>query len=205
MNGLWQPTWQRDYGGACYEPTTATLLAAASIAATVAGAGVAYMGAQNAAEASSQQANYNAQIAANNKIQADQAAEVAKQQGDIDQVKKAQQESVLIGQQKAGLAANGVDVGSGSAVDLLADTKAAGMLDQLTIANNTARTVAGYKNQGIGYQNQAALDRSTSANALTAGNLAGAGSLITAAGKVASTWYNFNYGTKQSNSSLGAN
>lgn len=173
------------------------VLAAVSIAATVAGAGLSYMGAQQQASATSAQMQYNAQVAKNNQTMADQAAVVAQQQGEVQQQQKANQEAVLIGQQKAGFAANGVDVGSETATNLLSDTKAAGELDQLTIANNAARETQGYKNQSINYAGQAGLDEASSQSALTGGALKGAAALVTGAGQVASSWYNFNYGQKQ--------
>lgn len=51
----------------------------------------------------------------------------------------------LIGSQRAGFAAQGVDVGSGSAVDVQADAAYLGELDALTIRNNAAREAWGYE------------------------------------------------------------
>lgn len=165
--------------------------AAAGAAAAIAGAGISYMGAQSQAQAASESANYNAEVAANNQLEANQAATVAQQQGAQAQVEKAYQEDVLVGQQKAGLAANGVDVGSGSAVNLLSDTKAAGELDQLTIQNNAAREAQGYLNQGIGYANQAQIDQAAGQAALQGGALKADSALVTGAGQVASSWYKY--------------
>lgn len=173
-------------------------LAAASIAATVVGAGVSYMGAQQAAQASAAQQSYNAEVAANNQVTANAAAVTAQQQGAVQAQEKAFATAQLEGRQKAGLAANGVDVNSGSAVDLLSDTAAAGELDQLTITNNAARTAVGFQNQGIGYQNQATLDEASSADALQGGALKADASIIQGAGSVASTWYNTQYGQRLS-------
>ena len=168
-----------------------TAIGIASVAASAVGAGVSYMGAQQQASAQSNADKYNAEVAANNQLMANQAAAVATEQGAVAQQQKANQEDVLLGQQKAGLAANGIDVGSGSAVDLLSDTKAYGELDQLTIRNNAAREAQGYTNQGISYANQAQVDEASSAATLQGGALKGASSLITGAGQVASQWYNY--------------
>ena len=118
-------------------------------------------------------------------------AQAALQEGAVAQQQKAYQEDVLVGQEKAGLAANGVDVGSGSAVDILSDTKAAGELDQLTILNNAQRTSVGFTNQGINYGNQANINEAASQAALTGGDLAATSDVIKGAGAVASTWYNY--------------
>ena len=166
-------------------------LAVAGIAASVVGAGVGAVGAISQANASSASASYNAEVAKNNQTAADQSAQAALQEGAVAQQQKAYQEDVLVGQEKAGLAANGVDVGSGSAVDILSDTKAAGELDQLTILNNAARTSAGFINQGINYGNQANINEAASQASLTGGDLAATSDVIKGAGAVASTWYNY--------------
>jgi hypothetical protein len=177
-------------------------LAAVSAVAAVAGAGVAYVGAQNSAQATANADQYNEEIAANNQQQANAAATAALQQGQVAQQQKANQEDVLLGQQKAGLAANGVDVGSGTAVDLLGDTKAAGEFDQLTITNNAQREAAGYTNQGINYQNQAVVEQQLAASTLQGGALKADSSLITGAGQVSQVWnaYNNSQSSKSSNS-----
>lgn len=167
-------------------------LAAVSAVAAVAGAGVAYVGAQNSAQATANADKYNEEIAANNQQQANAAATAALQQGQVAQQQKANQEDVLMGQQKAGLAANGIDVGSGTAVDLLGDTKAAGEFDQLTITNNAQREAAGYTNQGINYQNQAVVEQQLAASTLQGGALKADSSLITGAGQVSQVWNAYN-------------
>lgn len=173
------------------DPISSSTLAIGSIAATVIGAGIGIMGQMQQANSQSNAMKYNAEVAANNQVEADQAAVVAQQQGAVQQQQKAYQEDVLIGQQKAGLAANGVDVGSGTAVDLLSDTKAAGELDQLTIVNNAQREAMGFKNQSINYSNQAQLDEASSAATLEGGNLKAAATFATSAGQVANQWYNY--------------
>ena len=186
--------WGRDFAKACFTGIEEAAVVAGAVAA-VAGAGVSYMGAQTQGQAASNAATYNAEVNANNQQMADAAAVTAQQQGAVDQQQKANQEDVLIGQQKAGLAANGIDVGSGTAVDLLADTKAAGEFDQLTITNNAARTAQGFENQGINYQNQAVVNEQESAAALQGGELKADSALITGAGSVANSWYNYTNGS----------
>ena len=93
----------------------------------------------------------------------------------------------LFGTQRATLAANGVDLGSGSANEVLATTKYMGERDALTIQNNTANQVWGYKTQGQNYTSEAAADSAT-ANAINP-RMAAATSLLGGAGTVASNWY----------------
>lgn len=119
--------------------------------------------------------------------------------------------------QKVGLAANGVDVGSGSAVDVLTSTDYVGELNANAINDTAARNVAtvrdnaiknawGYQVQSTGYQDQAATSRADSAlyrsdaNRIRSGakgispNSAAAVSLIGSAGQVASSWYSMGKG-----------
>lgn len=171
-------------------------LAIGSTVATVAGAGVSYVASQQAAAATAKQNEYNAQVAENNQRIADNAAQDAIARGDVSEQTKAYQTAQAIGAQRVALAANGVDVNSGSAVDLQSDTAAAGTLDQLTIKNNALRESIGYQNQGINYGNQATLDEQASQDTLAGGALKGTASLISGAGAVSQQWFNFTSGTK---------
>lgn len=183
--------------------TVSTGLLVAGIATSVVGTGVAVYGQMQAANAASEAAKYNAQIAQNNQMLANQEAVDAKSRGDIMAQEKANQTAGVLGRQKASLAANGVDVNTGSSVDLESDTMAAGQLDELTIQNNAARESAGYTNQSVNYSNQAAMDEASSQQAETAGALAAGSTLLKGAGSVAGSWYNFNYGSRQSNPGYG--
>lgn len=183
----------------------AVAIGVATVVAALASTAVSYMGAEQSAQATSNAEAYNAKVQQNNQIIANEAAGAALSQGAIAQQQKAYQEDLLIGQQKVGLAANGIDVGSGSAVDILGDTKAAGEFDQLTIANNTARTVQGFQNEGINYQNQATVDTQMSASTLAGGQLQGDAALFKGAGQVANSWYAYsNYGSGQTSNAVAA-
>lgn len=76
-------------------------------------------------------------------------AQDALQRGDkaVTQVKRQVRQTV--GAQRAALAAQGVDVNEGSAVDLQAETAGFGALDALTIKNNAYREAWGYKTQAL--------------------------------------------------------
>jgi hypothetical protein len=64
--------------------------------------------------------------------------------GDVAANRLESQTRVLVGTQRATLAAQGVDVASGSAVDLQSQTAGFGALDAQTIRNNAAREALGY-------------------------------------------------------------
>jgi hypothetical protein len=64
----------------------------------------------------------------------------------------------VVGSQRAALAASGVDIGSGSALELQADTEALGEYDAAVIRNNAAREAWGYQAQATNFRNQAKFD-----------------------------------------------
>lgn len=93
----------------------------------------------------------------------------------------------LKGRQRAALAGGGVEVDTGSALDITSDTGQFGQLDALTVRNNAER-------EALRHQAEASLLQSTGQNQLT-GSFIGAGStLLTSAGTVASKWSAFSGG-----------
>jgi hypothetical protein len=87
------------------------------------------------------------------------------------------------------LAANGVDLGEGSAANILTTTDVMGEIDANTIAGNAVRSAWGYRTQAVNQTNQALTSR-TAAGAINPGQ-AGFTSLLTGAGSVASNWYRY--------------
>lgn len=88
------------------------------------------------------------------------------------------------GSQKAALAAQGIDIGSGSAADIIAETEAMSELDQieiqknarldaLTIKNNAWREAWGYKQQASIYGSEGEMALSTSKRKATTSLLTG--------------------------------
>lgn len=96
----------------------------------------------------------------------------------------------LKGQQTASLAANGIDLGQGSALRILTDTDTFGQIDANTIQANAIRSAWGYRTQATNYQNQALQSRSA-AGAISPG-MSLATSLLGGATQVAGSWYSFN-------------
>jgi hypothetical protein len=96
--------------------------------------------------------------------------------------------------QRAQLAANGVDLGVGSAVELQASTDIVKEMDALTIQANALRAAWGFKQEGLNFQNAAAIGN---ANANSVSPAASAfGSLVTSAPRVAEAWYRYSQGAK---------
>lgn len=131
----------------------------------------ALMGAQQAQQQGAATAEANLQNAAF----ADAAANDAIKRGEFEADQSRIDTRGMIGAQRAGFAANGVDVNSGSAADIQDDTAALGELDALTIKNNAAREAWGYRTQSQQYQ-QAARNAQRSARSNMFGSLLTAGS-----------------------------
>ena len=110
------------------------------------------------------QNNFNADMA-------DIQAEDAVKRGDNEAVKLLQQANGIKGQQRVTAATNGVDVSSGSALDVQRDTEALSALDAIQIRNNAWREAFGYKVQAVQSRQQgtyASLAARNAANATIA-------------------------------------
>ena len=106
-----------------------------------------------AGEAAQAASEFNASVA---EIQAEDAL----LRGKIAEERYRQGVQLLIGSQRVGFAAQNVDVGVGSAVDVAADTAFIGELDALTIRNNAAREAWGYRQNATSFRlgGQASVD-----------------------------------------------
>lgn len=70
----------------------------------------------------------------------------------------------LIGAQRAAIGASGVDIGSGSALDVQLESARLGAIDEITIRNNAAREAWGYKVEAVNYRSQAILGKYAAKN-----------------------------------------
>lgn len=97
------------------------------------------------ASAQKQSGNVQAQVAEMNAKISDQAANDAINRGGAEADKQRSRARQLAGTQSATMAANGVDLGTGGAMDILGDTAAMGELDALTVLNNASREAYGHR------------------------------------------------------------
>jgi hypothetical protein len=65
----------------------------------------------------------------------------------------------LLGKQRAAMAAQGIDIQSGSAQDIQEETQVVSELDALTIKLNAAREAFGYESQGRGFGMEGILEQ----------------------------------------------
>jgi len=89
--------------------------------------------------------------------------------------------------QEAGMAANGIDIGEGSAARVRTSTDFMGQVDANTIAANALRAAYGYRTQATNFGIDATM-KDASAQAVSPLVAAGT-SMLTGAGRVASSWY----------------
>ncbi|MFM0614531.1 hypothetical protein PQR37_10800 [Paraburkholderia nemoris] len=162
-----------------------------SLAMAAAGAVASAEGAQQQANATASADRYQAQVAKNNQTIATQYAAQATADGENQVAAKQQQTAQMIGGERAAMAANGIDLDSGSALRIQSDTAKLGQLDALTIKNNAARAAYGYQLQGLSYGQQASLDESSAANAVSAGNLNAFSSIVGGASSVGGKWVEY--------------
>lgn len=93
----------------------------------------------------------------------------------------------LKSRQRAAMAANGIDLGVGSAAEIQASTDIMKEIDKNTVEANATRSAFGYRTQAMNFQNEALTKRAT-ASAISPG-MSAASSLLGSAGSVAASWY----------------
>ena len=94
--------------------------------------------------------------------------------------------------QRAAMAANGLDLGSGSPVNVLSSTDLIGEIDAQTIKTNAIASAWGYRVEGSNYSAQAARSKASAGAVSPFGSAAT--TLLGGAGQVASGWYSMNRG-----------
>lgn len=133
-------------------------------------------------QASAQQKalQYQSAIDQQNVTLAQQQSAAALQAGNQQVMQSEMQANQVLGSQKANLAANGVDLGSGSAIDLMATTKFLNQADVANIETNSARQAWGYGVDAANSQASSNLASWQAANTNPAliGGMSGASSLL---------------------------
>lgn len=134
---------------------------------------------------------YQSEVAHNNSIIAGRNAEYASAAGQQRAATVGARNAAVGGKIKTAQAANGVDVNSGSAVDVQAGASEAGQLDVLTEENNALLQAYGYKTQASNYDAQSVLDKTEASQALPSAWLKVGSDLISDASSLAGGWAKF--------------
>ena len=143
-------------------------------------------GAQQSAAAQQQAANYQAAVARNNQITANAEANYATSAGETQQESQGMATRALLGNEKAAQASSGLDVNSGSAVDVRSSAAALGALSGLNVGSNAALQAAQYQAQAGSFGAQAGLSTLQAEQAGTAGGISAFSALAGGAGNLVS-------------------
>jgi hypothetical protein len=152
-----------------------------ALAATAIGGVVSAGGAIMQGQAQAKQAKYQSAVERNNAQIAGWQAEDATQRGKIEEQRQRLQTARLHGAQRAGMAANGVEIDSGSPLDVLMDTAQLGELDALTIRSNAEREVYGLRTQQGNLMAQSGLTTMAGRNAQQASYISAGSTLLSTA------------------------
>lgn len=142
------------------------------------GAYVAAIGAIGQGQAGQQAAEYNEDVAENNKIIAESLAKDALERGRISEKKHRVGLEGFKGKQRSALAKAGVVVDQDTALSLLLDTSEFGEESALNIRANAEREAFGFRAQGAGFAADAAISGAQGRTAGQAGVISAAGHIL---------------------------
>ncbi len=157
-------------------------------AASIIGTGVSAIGAITGAQAQAAQARYSAQVAANNATIAGQNANYAVAAGEAKATDQAMMERARAGAVRAALASHGVDVNTGSAVDVQETGAETGQVDVERQRQEAALRAYGYRTQAVGFTAEQGLETARASSASTAGFLKAGGTLLSGIGSIGGKW-----------------
>lgn len=146
------------------------------------------VGAYTQGKAAAASAKYNAAVASDNALQAKSNSVLAAQSGEAQAGIQEQKTRANVGSILANQGASNIDVNSGSNVDVRSSASELGELNALTVKSNAAREAYGYQVQGVGFQNQGALDKAEASNDTSAGTINAASTFLGGAGSAAGNY-----------------
>lgn len=157
-------------------------------ALAIAGAAISAVGTVAGGIATQNAANYQAQVANNNSIVAQQNAIQAEEAGSVAAENQSLKGAAELGKVKATQAANGIDVNTGSAVDVQASERETNQLNTENVFHNDLLKAYGYRVQSENFQSEGELDEAKASEAVPASVLSATGSLLGSASSIGSKW-----------------
>lgn len=140
--------------------TSANLLALSSGVQSVSAVGQGYAQSQ----ALKARGDYESRMMELNARRAELSAADAIRRGEKDATEVKKQAKKLVGSQRAAMAAQGIVLDDGSALDIQEDTAAMGAEDAMTVRNNAWREAWGFRTQASDYRGQAKFARMAARN-----------------------------------------
>jgi hypothetical protein len=152
------------------------------------GAGVSAVGTIESGYATSNAAAYQAQVAQNNATIAEQNAQYSSEAGLAQAAATSLKGAAASGKVKATQAASGIDVNTGSAVNVQASERETNELSTETVLSNAELQNYGYRAAATGYKATAGLEEEEAAQAPIGAIFSAAGNLLSGASSVSSKW-----------------
>ncbi len=159
-------------------------MGAAALPLMILSSGMQALGGYQANQAQAEQYTMQSNIARINAGIATQNAAYASQAGNAEAEQAGLKTKFNVADIKAIQGASGLDVNTGSAVDVRESASKAGMLDALTIRSNAARAAYGYENQAFSDTLNSNISKAAATNSKTASYTKALGSLIGGASSV---------------------
>lgn len=181
------------YAGATATVVGLTTLETVALASTVASGVMAAGGAIKQGQAQKAQANYQSQVEKNNATIAGWQAEDATKRGAIAEQRQRLQVARLAGTQRAAYGSSGVELSSGSPLDVLGDTAQLGELDALTIRSNAEREAYGFRAQQSNLTAQSGLTQLAGRDAVQASYISAGSSLLSSAATAGDRYQTYKY------------
>jgi len=159
-----------------------------SAVAGVAGAGIGAVGTMQQGAATAANARYQAQIAANNEIIANQNAAYAAAAGQTRAATVSRAGAARLAQIRAAAGASGIDVNTGSAADVQTSERETVKLSALTEENNALLQAYGYRAAATGFGAESELQLQEARQAPIGAMLAAGGGLLGSASSLGFKW-----------------
>lgn len=153
-----------------------------------AGAGISAIGAIGQGESQAAEAKYQSQVAANNARIAQQNANYALAAGETQATNVGLQERAKGGAITAGIAANNIDVNTGSAKQVRESQAEIGTEDVQQTLSNANLTAYGYRTQATSFQAESQLQAAEAPRDVLGGALTGLGTLASGASNLGFKW-----------------
>jgi hypothetical protein len=169
-------------------------LPAVMLGVGLAGAAVSAGGAIAQGDAAKANADYQAQVAANNAMIARQNAVWTEQSGEAKVAAQGMKTAQAAGTAKATQGASNIDVNSGSAANVRQAIGKLGALDALTIRSNTARTAYGYEVAATSDTAEAGLLRQEGSQEQTGADIGALGTFLSGASSVGGNYAKWQMG-----------
>lgn len=165
-----------------------SIAAIVGIGATVAGGVTSAIGSSYAGEAKGRMYEYQAGVAKINESIEKQNADYARKSGEVVASEVGAKAKQTMGLIKVGQGASGLDVNSGSNVQVRDSQQSKNEFDQAIVRSNAARQAYGFETGALTQHANIGLAGMGAEASRTAGDLGATASIISTAGSVASKW-----------------